>query len=187
MAKDLKCMLLVKRGFLATTSEIIDCKKFKIALGEGLDWIRIVFWKFLVEDLTFYRYSSFISSKTGEYYFLSSSKLVFYMFIGAYWDHNKVGSSGYHPFLWRWRSKVRSSLLASIGNYFTLWVLLGDNVHDSLGKGVIGSMGSGEGYGVAVEWTWEGGIARKPWEMGWYGFGGSGYGTGLLHRFKREE
>ncbi|GJY16380.1 hypothetical protein Tco_0386802 [Tanacetum coccineum] len=43
-------------------------------------------------------------------------------------------------------------------------------------------MGSGEGYGVAVEWTWEGGIARKPWEMGWYGFGGSGYGTGLLHR-----
>ncbi|GKC93011.1 hypothetical protein Tco_1158453 [Tanacetum coccineum] len=48
-------------------------------------------------------------------------------------------------------------------------------------------MGSGEGYGVAVEWTWEGGIARKPWEMGWYGFGGSGYGTGLFAGFKRED
>ncbi|GJY68211.1 hypothetical protein Tco_0471193 [Tanacetum coccineum] len=58
---------------------------------------------------------------------------------------------------------------------------------DCKGKGVIGLMGSGEGYGVAVEWTWEVVLQEKQWEMGWYGFGGSGYGTGLLHRFKREE
>ncbi|GKD60627.1 hypothetical protein Tco_1298136, partial [Tanacetum coccineum] len=31
------------------------------------------------------------------------------------------------------------------------------------GKGVIGSMGSGEGYGVAVECTRDSGFGQKPW------------------------
>ncbi|GJU53736.1 putative ribonuclease H-like domain-containing protein [Tanacetum coccineum] len=32
-----------------------------------------------------------------------------------------------------------------------------------------------------------GGLGVKPWGMGWYGFGGSGYGTGLFTGFKRDE
>ncbi|GKC83834.1 hypothetical protein Tco_1139551, partial [Tanacetum coccineum] len=27
---------------------------------------------------------------------------------------------------------------------------------------------------------WRGGFGQKPWGMGWYGFGGSGYGRGGL-------
>ncbi|GJV95315.1 hypothetical protein Tco_1546892 [Tanacetum coccineum] len=34
--KDLTCSLLIRRGFLATASPIIDCKKSKIALEEGV-------------------------------------------------------------------------------------------------------------------------------------------------------
>ncbi|GJW19556.1 hypothetical protein Tco_0026992 [Tanacetum coccineum] len=34
MEKDLACPLLVGRGFLATASAVIDCKKSKIAVGE---------------------------------------------------------------------------------------------------------------------------------------------------------
>ncbi|GKG31910.1 hypothetical protein Tco_0426860, partial [Tanacetum coccineum] len=41
-------------------------------------------------------------------------------------------------------------------------------------------MGSGEGYGVAVECTRVSGLGVKPWGMGWYGFGGSGYGTEMV-------
>ncbi|GKB25564.1 RNA-directed DNA polymerase, eukaryota, reverse transcriptase zinc-binding domain protein [Tanacetum coccineum] len=36
MEKDPTCPLLVGRGFLATASAIIDCKKAKIAVGEGI-------------------------------------------------------------------------------------------------------------------------------------------------------
>ncbi|GKD26376.1 retrovirus-related pol polyprotein from transposon TNT 1-94 [Tanacetum coccineum] len=36
MEKDPTCPLLVGRGFLATTSAVIDCKKAKIAVGEGV-------------------------------------------------------------------------------------------------------------------------------------------------------
>ncbi|GKD14102.1 hypothetical protein Tco_1198509 [Tanacetum coccineum] len=36
MEKDHTCPLLVGRGFLATASAVIDCKKAKIAVGEGL-------------------------------------------------------------------------------------------------------------------------------------------------------
>ncbi|GJS18572.1 retrotransposon protein, putative, ty3-gypsy subclass [Tanacetum coccineum] len=36
MEKDPTCPLLVGRGFLATASAIIDCKKSKIAVGEGI-------------------------------------------------------------------------------------------------------------------------------------------------------
>ncbi|GJT59121.1 hypothetical protein Tco_1002654 [Tanacetum coccineum] len=36
MEKDLATPLLVGRGFLATTSAVIDCKKSKIAVGEGV-------------------------------------------------------------------------------------------------------------------------------------------------------
>ncbi|GKD13254.1 MAK10-like protein [Tanacetum coccineum] len=36
MEKDPTCPLLVKRGFLATTSTVIDYKKAKIAVGEGI-------------------------------------------------------------------------------------------------------------------------------------------------------
>ncbi|GJY37822.1 MAK10-like protein [Tanacetum coccineum] len=36
MEKDLATLLLVGRGFLATTSVVIDCKKAKIAVGEGV-------------------------------------------------------------------------------------------------------------------------------------------------------
>ncbi|GJS59552.1 hypothetical protein Tco_0654336 [Tanacetum coccineum] len=35
MEKDPTRPLLVGRGFLATASAVIDCKKFKIAIGEG--------------------------------------------------------------------------------------------------------------------------------------------------------
>ncbi|GKB80177.1 MAK10-like protein [Tanacetum coccineum] len=34
--KDHTCLLLVGRGFLATASAVIDCKKSKIAVGEGI-------------------------------------------------------------------------------------------------------------------------------------------------------
>ncbi|GKC93839.1 hypothetical protein Tco_1159281 [Tanacetum coccineum] len=36
MKKYLKTPLLVGRGFLATTNEVIDCRKAKIAVGEGI-------------------------------------------------------------------------------------------------------------------------------------------------------
>nr|GEV68987.1 DNA damage-inducible protein 1-like [Tanacetum cinerariifolium] len=36
MEKSLTCPLLVGRGFLATSSVVIDCKKSKIAVGEGI-------------------------------------------------------------------------------------------------------------------------------------------------------
>ncbi|GJR42404.1 hypothetical protein Tco_1310507 [Tanacetum coccineum] len=36
MEREPTCPLLVGRGFLATTSAVIDCKKAKIAVGEGL-------------------------------------------------------------------------------------------------------------------------------------------------------
>ncbi|GJW26580.1 hypothetical protein Tco_0040391 [Tanacetum coccineum] len=36
MEKDHTCLLLVGRGFLATASAVIDCKKSKIAVGEGI-------------------------------------------------------------------------------------------------------------------------------------------------------
>nr|GEW29753.1 MAK10-like protein [Tanacetum cinerariifolium] len=36
MEKDLTCPLLIGRGFLATASIVIDCKKAKIAVGEGV-------------------------------------------------------------------------------------------------------------------------------------------------------
>ncbi|GJX56442.1 DNA-directed DNA polymerase [Tanacetum coccineum] len=36
MQKDPTCPLLVARGFLANASDIIDCKKSKIAVGEGI-------------------------------------------------------------------------------------------------------------------------------------------------------
>nr|GEZ08144.1 hypothetical protein [Tanacetum cinerariifolium] len=36
MEKDPTCPLLVGRGFLATTSDVIDCKKAKIVIGEGI-------------------------------------------------------------------------------------------------------------------------------------------------------
>nr|GEU52128.1 DNA-directed DNA polymerase [Tanacetum cinerariifolium] len=36
MEKDPATPLLVGRGFLATTSVVIDCKKAKIAIGEGI-------------------------------------------------------------------------------------------------------------------------------------------------------
>ncbi|GJZ90892.1 MAK10-like protein [Tanacetum coccineum] len=37
MEKDPTCPLLVGRGFLATASAVIDCKKSKIAVGEGIN------------------------------------------------------------------------------------------------------------------------------------------------------
>ncbi|GJX47951.1 MAK10-like protein [Tanacetum coccineum] len=36
MEKDPTCPLLVERGFLATASAVIDCKKAKITVGEGI-------------------------------------------------------------------------------------------------------------------------------------------------------
>ncbi|GJY61664.1 MAK10-like protein [Tanacetum coccineum] len=36
MEKDPTCPLLVGRGFLATASAVIDCRKVKIAIGEGI-------------------------------------------------------------------------------------------------------------------------------------------------------
>ncbi|GJR79480.1 hypothetical protein Tco_0150265 [Tanacetum coccineum] len=36
MEKDPMCPLLVGRGFLANTSAVIDCKKAKIVIGEGV-------------------------------------------------------------------------------------------------------------------------------------------------------
>ncbi|GKB07504.1 MAK10-like protein [Tanacetum coccineum] len=36
MEKDPTCPLVVGRGFLATTNTIIDCKKYKIVIGEGI-------------------------------------------------------------------------------------------------------------------------------------------------------
>ncbi|GJR02823.1 MAK10-like protein [Tanacetum coccineum] len=41
MEKDPTCLLLVGRGFLATASAVIDCKKVKIAVGEGVT--RLIF------------------------------------------------------------------------------------------------------------------------------------------------
>ncbi|GJY61460.1 MAK10-like protein [Tanacetum coccineum] len=41
MKKDPTCPLLVGRGFLATASAVIDCKKAKIAVGEGVT--RLIF------------------------------------------------------------------------------------------------------------------------------------------------
>ncbi|GKA26519.1 MAK10-like protein [Tanacetum coccineum] len=37
MERELTCPLLVGRGFLATANAVIDCKKAKIAVGEGLN------------------------------------------------------------------------------------------------------------------------------------------------------
>ncbi|GKF17983.1 MAK10-like protein, partial [Tanacetum coccineum] len=36
MKKDLETPLLVERGFLATANAVIDCRKAKIAVGEGI-------------------------------------------------------------------------------------------------------------------------------------------------------
>ncbi|GJW85693.1 MAK10-like protein [Tanacetum coccineum] len=36
MEKDPTCPLLIGRGFLATASAVIDCRKAKIAVGEGI-------------------------------------------------------------------------------------------------------------------------------------------------------
>ncbi|GJU48383.1 MAK10-like protein [Tanacetum coccineum] len=41
MEKDLMCPVLVGRGFLATASAIMDCRKAKIAVGEGIT--RLIF------------------------------------------------------------------------------------------------------------------------------------------------
>ncbi|GJS21292.1 MAK10-like protein [Tanacetum coccineum] len=38
MDKDPATSLLVGKGFLATTNAVIDCKKAKIAVGEGVTW-----------------------------------------------------------------------------------------------------------------------------------------------------
>ena len=38
LVSDTTCPLLVGRGFLATASAMIDCKKSKIAVGEGETW-----------------------------------------------------------------------------------------------------------------------------------------------------
>ncbi|GKE37173.1 hypothetical protein Tco_1460578, partial [Tanacetum coccineum] len=58
---------------------------------------------------------------------------------------------------------------------------------DYKGKGVIGSMGSGEGYGVAVEWTWEVVLQEKQWGRGGMVLAGTGGGLQGLNAKNGEE